>query len=140
MTCPICTTTMSTVLARCDCHVIIRAEADAALSHLVMTLRLLSSHRDDDTAAAALALLDVHHDRDSLTAQTYQSLYLRIVGSQYAGRGELSVEWADVRRGARRVLDALLWVWRLDACRFTDRPSRLYDEPLTVPAAAAGPR
>ena len=134
MTCPICSPTASTVFTstECDCKAVIRAEVDAALSQLVIELRLLSSHRDDHTAAEALALLDEHRDRDGLTAQTYQSLYLRIRELQHTGAEGARPEWTDVCRGARRVLDALVWVWRLNKCRQDDRPPRLREVQLTV--------
>jgi hypothetical protein len=92
-----------------------RSEVDVAVASLVARLRRLSGHKHDGTAIAAHQLLEEILAADTLTAQSYQHVYLRILRSRNASSSQAHAEWNEIHRTSCQVFERLLWVWRAKA-------------------------
>ena len=117
MTCSLCSVPL------CDCVApathrydsLARAAAREALACLVAELRRLSAHQHDATAAEAHSLLEDLRAPDRLTAQTYQTLYFRILRWRGTCDDPAQAEWRAIHRASCLAFTALLRVWGAEA-------------------------
>lgn len=94
-------------------------------------LRRMSSHRDDETAIAALAAWEtVNRLGEEINAQAFPAIYCTIRRAELHSIGiPVPTEWRRVRRLAEAAFEALLWQWRARAthhavCRSPDGDQR----------------
>ena len=116
------------------------SSAAAHVARLAIELRRMSSHRDDATAIAALALLEqVQAAGPAVTAQQFESIYRAAFRAQWRSLGTPTrAEWKAVHRLSVEVFHALLWEWRERARSCTHAAAGPCDAATVTSSAPAG--
>ena len=111
------------------------------VARLADALHRLSSHRDDDTAVAALALLELMRVAGpGVTAQEFEPIYRAIFHAQWRSVGTATrAEWKAVQRLSAETLQALVREWRDRAVLRAAATTGRGDAPSPSGSTSAGP-